>query len=1289
MAKDEIFNEMDENYFINHSQSEIGEPIAIVGVETLFAESLTNEQLWNNIVTGKDLLSDVPADHWLIEDYYDPDPKKVAKVYVTRGSFLPTVNFDPIEFGVPPTNLTATDPSQLLSLILSKRLLDTVTSIQDGKVKKDNISVILGAAVGSELLTLMSGQLCKPHWVKAMREAGLPESQVQDISDRIIKTFPDWTENTFPGLLSNVIAGRIANRLDLKGTNCVVDAACATSLASLFMGLHLLRGHSTDLVIVGGVDTFNDIVMFNCFAKTGALSLSNDCRPFDKKGDGTLLGEGIGLFALRRLEDAERDGDTIYAVIKSIGSSSDGRGLSIYAPLAKGQALAIQRAQNMAGCHPRAVELVESHGTGTAAGDAAEVEGLCTAFQFEGNQDREWCALGSIKSQLGHTKAAAGAASLFKVAMSLLHRVLPPTIKVDDPIKDFSPTPFYLNTQTRPWIHDEHSSRLAGVSSFGFGGTNFHVVVEEYQGPLAAKRFSHSPVELILLSGESFDSLQALAEDYAASSRPLKILAKESQFNFQVTDPYRLAIIIPNKTPLDKAIKQALNRISQNPEQSLSLPFDMHYQVGGEPNPQVAFLFAGQGSQYINMGSDLAIEFRDSGYIWDASLRVPFDHQPPLHQIVFPPPVFSEERRQEQEERLRQTEWAQPAIGLMSLSQLALLQKIGIQADAVAGHSYGEVTALYAAGAITSFEDFIQISRKRGELMAEAASSVDGAMTVVFCSDSQAQEILRTSNLRITIANRNSPKQTVFSGEVNQIEILEQQLQAQSISFKRLPVSTAFHSPIVEKSAKPLFDFLNELPIESPSIPVYSNTTASKYPSDPDQIRRQLAWQLARPVLFSEQIEHMYQVGIRVFIELGPQGILTNLTKACLENRDCTALAIDVKNKNGVWSFWDAVGTLATAGVPLDLMPLWEEFINPNEQVTGEKKPSKAAIKLNGAVYGNVYPPKEGASGLPKPNPESSTPASLLSHKPVIINEDAQAMRQASDKNGDQSAQQPDDSHNKPIGSPEWLKAFQELQTTAFNAQQQFQKTLAESHLSFLELTKLALQGLGQAGNLPEGQQNIDLLSSSQEQTEEKAASFAPPPSSPQSRQAPIQKKAPPPSPSFKPAPSPARPQTVSKPQPAASTAARPQPSPIATPKPTPGAASTRPGSVAAPRTAAVSTPKPASKPAPAAPKPVEQPIQASAPEPASADNFSEENKQVLFEIIADKTGYPVDILELDMELESGLGIDSIKRVEIFSDLIERFSSLQELDRNELVQLGTLREILEVIEQNAQSKKKQ
>ncbi len=325
-----------------------------------------------------------------------------------------------------------------------------------------------------------------------------------------------WQEDSFPGLLSNVVAGRIANRLDLHGTNCTVDAACASSLAAVSAAVNELALGKADLVVTGGVDVTNNPLMYVCFSKTPALSPTGDARPFSEDADGTLLGEGLAMLGLRRLDAAERDGDRIYAVIRGLGTSSDGRGGAIYAPMAAGQVRALRRAYETAGYGPDTVELVEAHGTATRAGDAAEFKSLRQVFGETGRPDSGWCALGTVKSQIGHTKSAAGAAGLIKAVLALHQRVLPPTIKVrkPNPGLGIESSPFYLNTAVRPWTRRADHPRRASVSSFGFGGANYHVALEEYGGADASQERSAARVrahasELVLVSGDSPGDLRA------------------------------------------------------------------------------------------------------------------------------------------------------------------------------------------------------------------------------------------------------------------------------------------------------------------------------------------------------------------------------------------------------------------------------------------------------------------------------------------------------------------------------------------------------------------------------------------------------------------------------------------------------------------------------------------------------------------------------------------------------------------------------------------------------------
>ncbi|HSG96007.1 MAG TPA: beta-ketoacyl synthase N-terminal-like domain-containing protein, partial [Afifellaceae bacterium] len=416
------------------------------------------------------------------------------------------VDFNPMEYGVLPNALEAIDTSQLLGLVAVDQALQDAGYTTEKEFDRDKVSVILGVTGTLELVVPLGARLGHPRWREALKDAGIADAIAEDVMQRISDSYVPWQENSFPGLLGNVVAGRISKHFDFGGTNCVVDAACGSSLSALNLAALELATGKADMVVTGGIDTFNDIFMYTCFSKTPALSPSGHSRPFDADGDGTTLGEGLGIVVIKRLADAERDGDKIYAVVKGIGASSDGRGAAIYEPSAAGQQKALRRAYEQAGIDPRTIELIEAHGTGTKVGDAVEVSALKEVF---GEADEPWCAIGSIKSQIGHTKAAAGSAGLIKATMALHNKTLPPTIKVRKPQDTVtaSGSPFYVNTETRPWIPRGDYPRRAGVSALGFGGSNFHCLLEEY-GPTKAQTDWQGDVQILAFSAKDEQQLE-------------------------------------------------------------------------------------------------------------------------------------------------------------------------------------------------------------------------------------------------------------------------------------------------------------------------------------------------------------------------------------------------------------------------------------------------------------------------------------------------------------------------------------------------------------------------------------------------------------------------------------------------------------------------------------------------------------------------------------------------------------------------------------------------------------
>ena len=1220
------------------------QPIAVVGVSALFPGSTDSTGFWRDILAGTDRITEVPSTHWLVDDYFDPDPSALDKTYGRRGGFLDDVELDAIAFGIPPNQLPSTDTAQLLALIVAQRVLDDAVRNQFAELDRSRISVILGVTSGQELMGAMVSRMNRPLWLQGMRRAGVPEDVAQAACAQIANLHPEWTESTFPGLLGNVVAGRIANRLDLGGTNCVTDAACASSFSAISMGINELYLGDSDMVIAGGVDTMNEIFMYMCFSKTPALSKSEDIRPFSEQADGTMLGEGIGMVALKRLADAERDGNNIYCVIDGVGSSSDGRSKSVYAPVSAGQARALDNAYAKAGYGPDTVELVEAHGTGTVAGDAAEFGGLAQVFDASGRADRQWCALGSVKSQIGHTKAAAGAAGLFKVVMALHHKVLPQTAKIDrpNPKLDLESSPFHLNTRSRPWVRGSDHERRGSVSSFGFGGSNFHIALSEYTGSgVRAPRLRTADVELVVLTGLDGADVVAQARtaiDSVSADGSLVWLARSTQRSYCADAAARLAVVASDEADLRAKLAQAIERIEADPTAPFNTPSGVHFGTGA-PDGDVAFVFPGQGSQYPFMGAGLAMQYGEAMAAWDLAADQDWGDTP-LQSVVFPIASFGDGAESVDEALLTSTQWAQPAIGTASLASLRLLRSIGVEPVSVAGHSFGEITALHAAG-VLSEADMIRVARRRGELMAEAAQT-PGSMTAVSASIDRVRALLDRTGIDVVIANHNSHSQVVLSGRTDDIERIEGEMAGEGLAFKRLPVATAFHSPVVSGAAGAFAAYLDTLAAGAPNLPVYSNETAAAYPGEPAAVREQLGRQLASPVRFVEIVEAMYAAGVRTFVEVGPGSVLTGLVDRILDDRPHVAIPTDNKRKPGLAGFVGCIGRLVAAGVPMDLDALWREYA----EVTDPRDIArpKLALAINGANAGRPYPPRD-LSQLAGPNPVSTAmpvpvPASPVSQQPaepavavapVVASATADATPQP-------IAPVPAASTAAPAASV--LAAFQAVQQQTAEAHAAYLNSMAQVHSSFLDAARQSMEVLGR-------------LSGATSPTAGPVAPAVP---------------------------------TVTVAAPMIPIAPTPAPATVpAAPAPVAAAPVAAAPVAAAPVAAAPVAAAPAAPAQVVAVEPVSAPVVDStpvavavAPAPVgSVPGGFEEMRSLLLAVVADKTGYPAEMLSMGMELESDLGIDSIKRVEILSAMYDAVPELPEVDTAVMAELMTLGQIVD------------
>ncbi len=934
-------------------------PIAIIGMAGIFPEAKNLEKYWANILDELDCIREVPLSRWNSKEYYDPDPTKADATYSKWGGFIPDISFDPMEFGLPPNLLEVTDVSQLLGLVVARDALLDACYPEEGQEILDRTGVVLGmVGMSSKIMQSLISRLQYPIWERVLRASSVPESEIPEIIEKMKLAYISWNENAFPGSIGNVVAGRIANRLDLGGTNCIVDAACGSSLAAVNMAVNELALGKADMMIAGGVDTDNSILTYLCFSKTPAFSKGDHLRAFSEDSDGMLVGEGIGMLVLKRLADAEEDGDRIYAVIRGIGSSSDGNFKSIYAPRASGQAKAIRRAYQNAGYEPDTVGLIEAHGTGTVAGDPAEFEGLQEVFSAY-DLPAQSIALGSVKSQIGHTKAAAGAASLIKAALALYQKVLPATINVSKPNPAFNmeSSSFYLNTETRPWFKKaDGSPRRAGVSSFGFGGTNFHIAVEEYSGKSQEFARIHPSSYMVLLSASSMENLkqeiqktlEALNEESAEQYLD-QIDRKSCQGTISIKDT-RIGFLTNSVEDAIEKLRECQLLIESNQgQQSWSTPKGIYFRESGiDTQGKTVALFPGQGSQYVNMGKDLAIQFPLFRENFEKINEIfSNDDQELLTEVVFPIPIFSEEEKKAQGKQLTATENAQPAIGTFSMGLFKLLTNAGFKADYFAGHSFGELTALWAGGVLED-DAFLRLIIARGRAMGTCPSEEkDSGTMIAVKGDVKAIGELLKNIPGVKVANYNSPEQVVVAGSTTDIEIAKKVLEEANLSVYQLNVSAAFHTDLVSHAREPFAEAIKKEVFKKPAGKVFSNSTAKSYPDDPELIMTTLSDHILNPVKFQEEIENIYTEGGRVFVEIGPKNILSNLVKEILEGKPYELITINPNQRgDSDMQYRQAILQMKVLGFGLGEVDPYRSY---NDHTILPQ--SKVTVKLNGGSY--------------------------------------------------------------------------------------------------------------------------------------------------------------------------------------------------------------------------------------------------------------------------------------------------------------------------------------------------
>ena len=920
--------------------------VAIVGVGAILPDAPTAPDFWNNIINKKYSITEVPPERWSPDDYYDPDPQAADKTYSKIGGWIREFEFDWRKFRMPPKVAAAMDLGQQWAVTISAEALADY-GYPERPLNTENTAVIIGTAMGGEMHYVTNLRISFPEYANLLESvtdfnqlpADVRESILNQWWERVDEYFPPITEDTMPGELANIVSGRVASVLNLRGPNYITDAACASSFAAINDAVELLNDHHVDAVLAGGVDHLMNASGFVKFCKIGALSATGS-RPFGEGADGFVMGEGSAVFLLKRLEDAERNGDKIYAVIRGVGGASDGKGKGITAPNPIGQQLALQRAWDNAGLDPATATLVEAHGTSTRVGDVVELESLTKVF---GQAPKGSIGLGSAKSNIGHLKAGAGAAGMLKATMALHHKVLPPTLNAEktNPNINLENSPFYLIHEAQEWPKNNGTPRRCGVSAYGFGGTNFHIVLEEYVPGAYAEE--ERAVQAAALQ-QSTAVLATNAVPLTHKPAPVRgILALGAVSPTELKDKLDATIIrieggwAPSRALLPRAVDieanerliidfgdhaELLDRIQKarkimgfdNPQAWKAVEAQGIFRGSGKPPGKIAFLFPGQGSQYVNMGRELkelspvvAEVFQEADEVMVSILGGPLtDH-------IFVDPDDSKAVMQA-EFGLMQTAITQPAMLTLDIALLKLLAEYGFAPDMVMGHSLGEYAGLIAAG-IMPFADALEATAARGSEMSKFDLDDNGKMAAVLAPYDVVMSTLDEVDGYVVPANINSNSQSVIGGASLAVEDAAARFEAKGYRAIMIPVSHAFHTKIIAPASVPLREVLDRLHVYEPQMPLVANLTGELYPQTPEEIKDYLQSQVASPVQWVKGLETLYEAGVRMFVEVGPKRALRGFVRDVFSDKDDVQALMTMHPKTGeLPSFNQALCGLYAAG---------------------------------------------------------------------------------------------------------------------------------------------------------------------------------------------------------------------------------------------------------------------------------------------------------------------------------------------------------------------------------------
>ena len=970
-----------------------GEDIAIVGMSCLFPGAETVAGFWRNVAGGVDCISDPPPD-WRAERYCGPGSRASVPVYAGRGGYLGDLSrFNPSRYGVMPAGVEGAEPDQFLALRCSVEALADAGA-PGVPLNREKTGVFLGRGLffnrGQLTWTMQGFVVDEVVGLLRRLEPGRGEDELALIQAELKRNLPPFNAETVSGVAHCDLTGRIMNRLDLRGPAYTLDAACSSALVAVGHAVRELRSGHCDAVLAGGVQLSTPALVHQAFCQIDALSRAGRVAPFSADADGTLLGEGCGILVLKRRGDAERDGNRIYALVKAVSVSSDGRGAGLLAPQTEGQQLAIRRAYQESEIDPATVALIEAHGTGIGLGDETELHSLAACFGGPSARPRS-VALGSVKSMIGHLLPASGAAALMKAALALYHRVIPPTLGGGSPHPTLAAgsSPFYLPDAARPWAHGGASPRRAGVNAFGFGGINAHAILEE---PPAASELSLErldgpwPVELVVVSAPDPDALRDRARalaDWLGRAEGVRLLDVAAALAAE-PGACRLAVVAGDVAGLVKKLAHAAKLLEQGGREKIQDRSGVFwYRAPLAASGRLAFVFPGEGAQYPDMLADLCRHFPEVRRAFDLTDRAVGRvwPGPPLSQLIFPPPP----ERAGAEARLLEMGGAVVSVTTAGRALLALLEYLGVTPDAVVGHSSGEFAALLAAGAFRprdpeALADWVARGAEVAAKLSGSGLVPDAVLTAVGGVDRDAVEAaLAASRGRVEVAMDNCPNQLILVGDEEATAAVRAALHGKGGLCDRLAWGRAYHTEAFAPACGLVEDFNRTMDLGAPAVELWSCATAGRYPDDPEGVASLALRQWSSKVRFRETVRAMYDAGVRVFLEVGPRGNLSAFVSDTLGKAPHAAVALDSERRGGLDQLCRALGMLAAHGVPVDLPALYRRRgPRPLDLAAAPPPPSARDPRLNQALPGLVVgdevlarlrPPAPAAGSAADPGP--------------------------------------------------------------------------------------------------------------------------------------------------------------------------------------------------------------------------------------------------------------------------------------------------------------------------------